>query len=80
MIPPALTNRICDRERGEKTMPAIFVNIIEGKTREQKDALVKKLTEAAVEAVDALPEKVSVFINEFPASSVARNGIMYDKQ
>jgi 4-oxalocrotonate tautomerase family enzyme len=61
-------------------MPAIFVNILEGKTQEQMDLLVKKLTEAAVEAVDVLPEKVSVFINEFPANRVARNGTMFDKQ
>lgn len=61
-------------------MPTIFVNILEGKTQEQKDLLVKKLTEAAVEAVDVLPEKVSIFIKEFPAHNVARNGIMYDKQ
>lgn len=61
-------------------MPTIFVNILQGKTQEQKELLVKKLTEAAVEAVEVLPEKVSIFINEFPANQVARNGIMYDKQ
>ncbi|MBO4880700.1 MAG: tautomerase family protein [Firmicutes bacterium] len=61
-------------------MPTIFVNILEGKTQEQKEAFVKKITEAAVETVDVLPEKVSVFFNEYPASHVARNGIMYSKQ
>lgn len=33
-------------------MPTIFVNILEGKTQDQKDALVKRITEAAVETVD----------------------------
>ena len=54
--------------------------MLEGKTQEQKEALVKRITEAAVETVDVVPEKVSVFINEFPKTSVARGGIMYDKQ
>lgn len=61
-------------------MPTIFVNILEGKTQDQKDALVKRITEAAVETVDVVPEKVSVFINEYPKTNVARGGIMYDKQ
>ena len=61
-------------------MPTIFVNILEGKTQEQKEALVKRITEAAVETVDVVPEKVSVFINEFPPNNVARGGIMYDKK
>lgn len=61
-------------------MPTIFVNILEGKTQDQKDALVKRITEAAVETVDVVPEKVSVFITEYPKSNAARGGIMYDKQ
>jgi 4-oxalocrotonate tautomerase len=61
-------------------MPTIFVNILEGKTQEQKDALVKKITEAAVQTVDVVPEKVSVFIHEYSSNSVARGGVMYDKR
>ena len=61
-------------------MPTIFVNILEGKTQDQKDALVKRITEAAVETVDVVPEKVSVLITEYPKANVARGGIMYDKQ
>ncbi len=60
-------------------MPTIFVNILEGKTQEQKEAFVKKITEAAVETVGVQPEKVSVFFNEYPKHNVARNGITYDK-
>ena len=51
-------------------MPTIFVNILEGKTQDQKDALVKRITEAAVETVDVVPEKVSVFITEYPKTNV----------
>lgn len=61
-------------------MPTIFINILEGKTQEQKETLVKRITEAAVETVDVVPEKVSIFINEFARGSVARGGIMYDKK
>lgn len=61
-------------------MPTIFVNILEGKTQEQKEAFVKKITEAAVETVKVEPEKVSVFFNEYPSHNVARGGVMYSKK
>ena len=61
-------------------MPTIFVTILEGKTQEQKEAFVKKITEAAVETVKVEPEKVSVFFNEYPANNVARGGVMYSKK
>ena len=60
-------------------MPTIFVNVLEGKTQQQKENFVKKITDAAVEALEVQPEKVSVFFNEYPKNNVARNGITYDK-
>ncbi|MEL7624506.1 MAG: 2-hydroxymuconate tautomerase family protein [Clostridiales bacterium] len=61
-------------------MPAIFINMLTGKTQEQKDQLVRKITDAAVDALDARPEKVSVFISEYPENNVANNGVMYSQQ
>ena len=60
-------------------MPTIFVNMLEGKTQDQKDQLVRKITDAAVEALEARPEKVSVFIREYPPNSISNNGVMYDR-
>lgn len=60
-------------------MPTIFINILEGKTQKQKESFIRKITDAAVESLEVQPEKVSVFFNEYPKNSVARNGITYDK-
>lgn len=58
-------------------MPTIFVNMLEGKTQEQKEQLVRKMTDVAVDVLQARPEKVSIFIQEHSANNVSNNGMMY---
>lgn len=50
-------------------MPLIEVTMIEGRTTEQKAALIAKLTDAAVEAVGAPIETVRVCIREIPGEN-----------
>lgn len=45
-------------------MPYVTVKMLEGRTEEQKQALVEKVTAAVVETANAPAEKVVVFIEE----------------
>jgi 4-oxalocrotonate tautomerase len=47
-------------------MPIATINIIEGRTDEQKERLIKKVTLAIHEAIDAPIESVRVILNEMP--------------
>ncbi|MGG7619429.1 2-hydroxymuconate tautomerase [Bacillus coreaensis] len=46
------------------TMPYVTVKMLEGRTDDQKKALVEKVTAAVVETTGAPAEKVVVFIDE----------------
>lgn len=56
-------------------MPIIIAHILEGRRTEQIALLAKKLTEAAVEALDAPPDTVRVLVQELPKTHYAIAGI-----
>lgn len=56
-------------------MPIIHVTLIEGRTMEKKAALMKALTDAAVESIGAPIESVRVIINEVPGGHFAAGGV-----
>ncbi|QKJ21688.1 2-hydroxymuconate tautomerase [Poseidonibacter lekithochrous] len=47
-------------------MPIAQINIIEGRSDEQKEKLIAKVTQAIHEAIDAPEANVRVIINEMP--------------
>ncbi|NVK41488.1 MAG: 4-oxalocrotonate tautomerase [Oceanospirillaceae bacterium] len=47
-------------------MPILQVNMMEGRTDEQKETLIHELTEACYKAIGAPRETVRVLINEMP--------------
>ncbi|KPN73431.1 MULTISPECIES: 4-oxalocrotonate tautomerase [Neisseria] len=47
-------------------MPIIQVHMMEGRTDEQKEAVIREVTEAMIRAVGAPKESVRVLINEMP--------------
>jgi 4-oxalocrotonate tautomerase len=49
-------------------MPFANVFMIEGRTEEQKKAVIEKVTDALVEALGAPRENVRVWIQEIPAA------------
>lgn len=49
-------------------MPFAQIYMLEGRTEEQKRAVIEKVTQALVEAVDAKPEAVRVMILDVPKS------------
>ena len=47
-------------------MPIMQIHMIEGRTDEQKEAVIREVTEAMVRAVGTPKESVRVLINEMP--------------
>ena len=62
-------------------MPLINVQMAAGRTDEQKTALMRAITNAAIEHLGAAPESVRVWITEFPPSDFMAGGeLLQDKQ
>jgi 4-oxalocrotonate tautomerase len=57
-------------------MPFVVVHLWEGRTREQKRALVKGITDAMVEHAGANPEALHIAIQEYDKENWARNGVL----
>ena len=57
-------------------MPTIQVDMLEGKSQEQKRAMVKNVTDAVVESIGCKPEKVKIIIREMKKEHLANGGIL----
>lgn len=60
-------------------MPIVQVNMLEGRTDEQKEKLIIKITEAMHEAIGAPVESVRVMINEMPKQHFGIGGVSVKK-
>lgn len=58
-------------------MPEIYVHAIEGRTLEQKRALVKDITEAVVRHFNVKADAVMVQIMESPRDLKAKGGFLF---
>lgn len=56
-------------------MPIVEITLMEGRTREQKTALMKAVTEAVVTSVGAPVEAVRVILREVPPAHFAVGGV-----
>jgi 4-oxalocrotonate tautomerase len=57
-------------------MPHVVVRMLEGRTEEQKRALVEKVTAAISETANAPKERVTVYIEEMAKSNYAEAGVL----
>lgn len=57
-------------------MPDLVVFMSEGRTTDQKRVLVRKVTDAFVEALGVKPESVGIQIVELKDENFARNGLI----
>ena len=57
-------------------MPLIQVNMLEGRTPEQKEALLRSITDAVHESIGAPVESIRVWIHEFPRTDFISAGVM----
>lgn len=56
-------------------MPFITVQLIEGRSVEQKHALIKEISEAAIRVLDADPDNVRIVINEVTTDDWGVGGV-----
>ncbi len=56
-------------------MPFAQVHMIEGRTEEQKRAVIEKVTQALIEAVGAPKESVRVWIHDVPKTNWGIAGV-----
>ena len=58
-------------------MPEVYVHAVEGRTVEQKRALVRDITEAVVRHFKVEPAAVMVQIVESPRHNKAKGGVLF---
>ena len=61
-------------------MPIVTIKMVEGRTDEQKRALVEEVTQAVSKTVDAPVENVSIIIEEMSKNHFAKGGVCYSDQ
>jgi len=57
-------------------MPIVQIEILQGRTVEQKRKLVEKVTEAIVDSVNCPREAVSIIIREMSLDNYANAGVL----
>lgn len=57
-------------------MPIIHVDMIEGRTLEQKRALVEKVTQAVSETVNCPKEAIKIIISDMSRDNYGEGGIL----
>jgi 4-oxalocrotonate tautomerase len=58
-------------------MPEVYVHLVEGRTIEQKRALVADITAAVVQHIKVPPEAVMVEILDVPRHNKAKAGVLF---
>ncbi|EGA90004.1 Probable 4-oxalocrotonate tautomerase [Planococcus donghaensis MPA1U2] len=61
-------------------MPYVTVKMLEGRTEDQKRALVEKVSEAVSETTGAPIENVTVFIEDMKKSNYGTKGKLFSDQ
>jgi len=61
-------------------MPEIYVHAVEGRTLDQKRALVKDITAAVVKNFGSPAEAVMVQIVESPKENKAKGGVLFSER
>jgi len=60
----------------ERLMPYIMVNMLEGRTIEQKREFVKDVTEAGARHLGVAPQSITVVFNEVKEYNFAQAGVL----
>jgi len=61
-------------------MPEVIVHAVEGRSQEQKKALIRDITEAAVKNCGAAPEAVTITIIEASKNNKAKGGVLFSER
>ena len=57
-------------------MPIVRIDLLEGRTQEQKRLMVEIVTQAIVESTGAKPESVSIIIQDLNKGNYAAGGVL----
>lgn len=55
-------------------MPTIRIDMVEGRTVEQKRELARRITEAVVDVTGARPERVTIYFNDIAKQDISQGG------
>ncbi len=58
-------------------MPIVQIHLLEGRTLEQKRALVKKVTDAVCESVNVTPDHVKIILSDMARHDYAHAGVLH---
>ncbi len=58
-------------------MPIVQIEMLEGRTVEQKREMVKKVTEAIVDTVKVTPDKITIIIREMKRENMGKAGKLH---
>ena len=60
-------------------MPIVQISLVQGRTPEKKEQLIKKVTEAIVEVLQIPEERVHIVLNDVPKENIGRGGVPLSK-
>ena len=65
--------------RKELSMPIVHISMIAGRTTEKKEKLIKKVTDAIVEALEIPADRVHIILHDIPKENIGHGGIPLSK-
>jgi 4-oxalocrotonate tautomerase len=65
--------------RKEIVMPIVQISMIQGRTPEKKEQLIKKVTDAIVEVLQIPKDRVRIVLNEVPKENLGYGGVPLSK-
>jgi len=60
-------------------MPIVQISMIQGRTPEKKEQLIKKVTEAIIEVLMVPADRVRIVLNEVPKENLGYGGVPLSK-
>jgi len=60
-------------------MPIVQIHMFQGRTPEKKEALIKKVTDAVVDALQVSKDAVHIVLHEVPKENIGKGGIPLSK-
>lgn len=62
-----------------RVMPVVQISLIQGRTPEKKEELIRKVTQAIVEVLEISADRVRIILNEVPKENIGYGGIPLSK-
>jgi 4-oxalocrotonate tautomerase len=60
-------------------MPIVQISLVQGRTPEKKEALIKNVTNAIADTLQITTDRVHIVLNEVPKENIGRGGIPLSK-